>query len=50
MKLKGLHFDTVTEHGFQDAFKNGRTAENVAYVGKGTTLRGMVASKLKVSF
>jgi hypothetical protein len=45
IKLKGRHFDTVevieaesqavlntlTEHGFQDAFKNGRSAGNGAY-------------------
>jgi hypothetical protein len=45
IKLKGRHFDTIemieaesqallntpTEHGFQDAFKNGRSAGNGAY-------------------
>jgi hypothetical protein len=51
IKLKGPHFDTVeviktesqavlnslTEHDFQDAFKNGRSAGNGAYVWKGTS-------------
>jgi hypothetical protein len=64
IKLKGLHFDTievidaelqavlntVAEHDFQDAFKNGRSAGNCAYMWKGSTLRMMVASKPKVSF
>jgi hypothetical protein len=49
MKLKGHHFDTVEvieaelqavlnshiEQGIQDAFKNGRSAVNVAYARKG---------------
>jgi hypothetical protein len=49
MKLKGRHFDTVemieaesqavmntlTEHDFQDAFKDGRSAGNDAYARKG---------------
>jgi hypothetical protein len=48
IKLKGRHFDTVevmeaesqevlntlTEHGFQDAFKNGRSAGNSEYAQK----------------
>jgi hypothetical protein len=65
IKLKGhLHFDTVevmeaesqavlnslTEHNFQDEFKNGRSTGNGAYVRKGTTSRVMVASMTKVSF
>jgi hypothetical protein len=63
-KPKGLHFDTVkvietesqamlntlAEHDFQDAFKNGKSAGNSAYAGKGTTLRTMVVSRPKVSF
>jgi hypothetical protein len=57
IKLKYRHFDTVeaieaetqavlnslTEHDFQDAFKNGRSAGNGAYSLKGTTLRLMMA-------
>jgi hypothetical protein len=39
--------NTLPEHNFQDAFKNGRSAMNVW---KGTTLRVMVASWPKVSF
>jgi hypothetical protein len=53
IKLKGRHFDTtevmeaesqavlnsLTEHDFQDAFKNGRSAGNGAYARKGTTSR-----------
>jgi hypothetical protein len=63
-KLKGQHFDTtevieaesqavlnsLTEHGFQDAFKNGRRSGNCEYARKGTTSRVMVASRPKVSF
>jgi hypothetical protein len=55
-KLKGHHFDTIevmvvesqavlstlTEHDFQDAFKNGRSSGNGAYARKGTTSRMMV--------
>jgi hypothetical protein len=62
--MKGSHFDTIevmeeesqavlntrTEHDFQDAFKNGRSAGNGAYVRQGTTSRVMVASRPKVSF
>jgi hypothetical protein len=58
IKLKGRNSDTIelmeaesqavlntlTEHDFQDAFKNGRSAE------MGTTSRVMVASKPKISF
>jgi hypothetical protein len=58
IKLKGHHFDrivmfeaqsqallnTLTEHDFQDAFRNGRNAR------KGTTSRVMVASMPKVTF
>jgi hypothetical protein len=57
IKLKGCHFDTIevivtesqaalntlTEHDFQDVFKNGRSAWNGTYTSKGT-------SKPKVSF
>jgi hypothetical protein len=64
MKLKGRRFDTtemieaesqavmntLTEHDFQDAFKNFRSAGNCAYAGKGTTWRAMVVSRLKVRF
>jgi hypothetical protein len=62
--MKGRHFDTnevieaesqavlntLTEHGFQDAFKNGRSIANGAYTWMGTTSRVMVASRPKVSF
>jgi hypothetical protein len=51
IKLKGRHFDTfevieaesravlntVKEHDFQDAFRNGRNAGNSAYAWKETT-------------
>jgi hypothetical protein len=64
LKLRGRHFDTtevmeaesqavlntLTEHEFQDAFKNGRSAGNGTYGRKGTTSRVMVASRPKVSF
>jgi hypothetical protein len=64
IKLKGPHFDTtevikaelqvvlntLTEHDFQDVFKNGRHAGNGTYARKGTTSRVMVASRPKVSF
>jgi hypothetical protein len=64
IKLKGRHFDTtevieaesqavlntLTEHDFQDAFKNCRNAGNSVYGRKGTTSRVMVASRPKVSF
>jgi hypothetical protein len=63
IKLKGCHFDTtevmeaesqavlisLTEHDFQDTFKNGRRAGNGAYERKGTTSRVMVANRAKVS-
>jgi hypothetical protein len=53
IKLKGCHSDTaevietesqavlntLTEHDFQDAFKNGRSSGNGAYTQKGTTSR-----------
>jgi hypothetical protein len=62
IKLKGRHFDssevieaelqvvqsTLTEHNFQDEFKNERTTGNGAYAWMGATLRVMVASKPKV--
>jgi hypothetical protein len=58
VKLKDRNFDTtevteaeqqvvlstITEHAFQDAFKNGRNAENDAYAWKRTASRVMVAS------
>jgi hypothetical protein len=64
IKLKGRHFDTVkvieaesqavlntlTEHDFQNASKNDRSAGNGAYARTGTTSRVMVASKPKVNF
>jgi hypothetical protein len=45
-----LMLNSLSEHDFQDAFKNGRSAGNSAYMQKGTTSRVMVASRLKVSF
>jgi hypothetical protein len=42
--------NTLTEHYFQDAFKNGRNAGNGAYTWKGTTSRMMVASRPKLMF
>jgi hypothetical protein len=42
--------NTLTEHDFQDAFKNSRIAGNGAYAVKETTSRVMVASKPKVTF
>jgi hypothetical protein len=42
--------NTLTEHDFQDAFKNGRSTGNSAYSWKGTTFRVMVTSRPKVSF
>jgi hypothetical protein len=42
--------NTLTEHDFQDAFKNGRSAGNGAYARKGTSSRVMVASRPKISF
>jgi hypothetical protein len=64
IKLKGRLFDTnevieaesqvvlnvLTEHDFQDAFKNGRSAGNGIYLWKGTTASLIVASRPKVSF
>jgi hypothetical protein len=64
IKLKDRHFDTIevmeaeplvvlntlTEHNFQNAFKNGRSIGNGGYVLKRTTSRVMVASRSKVSF
>jgi hypothetical protein len=63
-KLKGRHFDTIevmeaesqavlnslTEHDFQDAFRNGRSSGKGAYAWKGTASRVMVASSPKISF
>jgi hypothetical protein len=42
--------NTLTEHDFQDAFKNGRSPGNSAHTRKGTNLKVMMASRLKVSF
>jgi hypothetical protein len=66
LKIKpiGLHFDridvieadslavlnTLTEHDFQDALKNGRSVGNGAYARRGTTSTAMVASSPRVSF
>jgi hypothetical protein len=64
MELKDHHFDifevieaesqavliTLTEHCFQNAFKNCRSAGKSEYVRKVATLRVIVASRPKVSF
>jgi hypothetical protein len=64
IKLKGCHFDTsevieaeslavlntLTEHNFQDAFKNGSSAGYGAYVEKEATSWVMVATGPIVSF
>jgi hypothetical protein len=64
IKLEGSHFDTteviyaesqavlntLTEHDFQDSFKNGISSGNSAYARKGTSSSVMVASRPKVSF
>jgi hypothetical protein len=42
--------NTLTEHDFQDAFKNSRRAGNGVYARKGTTSWVMVASRPEVSF
>jgi hypothetical protein len=42
--------NALTEHNFQDALKNGRSAEYGAYMRKGTTSRVMVASRPRVRF
>jgi hypothetical protein len=42
--------NTLTEHDFQDAFKNCRKAGDRAYARKGTTWRVMVSSRPEVSF
>jgi hypothetical protein len=42
--------ETLTEHDFHEAFKNGRSTGNGAYLWKWTTSRVMVASRPKVSF
>jgi hypothetical protein len=47
---KQTNKQTLTEHDFQDVFKNGRSAENGAYGQKGTTTRVLVASRPEVSF
>jgi hypothetical protein len=48
-ELKAV-MNTLTEYNIQDAFRNGRSAWNGAYMQKGTTLRVMVASRPKVIF
>jgi hypothetical protein len=64
IKLKSRHFDivegteagsqavlnTLTEHDFQTAFKNGTSTGNGAYEQNETTSRVMVVSRTKVSF
>jgi hypothetical protein len=40
--------NSLTEHDFQDEFKNGRSAGNGAYRMKGTTSRVIVATRPKV--
>jgi hypothetical protein len=65
IKLKGRHFDTIevmeaesqavlnslTEHGFWDAFKKAKSSGKGAYARKETTPRVVVvACKPKVSF
>jgi hypothetical protein len=40
----------LTEHDFQDAFKNDRSARNSAYAWNGTTQRVMVTTGTKVTF
>jgi hypothetical protein len=42
--------NTPTEHDFQDAFKNGRSAGNSAYMWTGITSRVTMASRPKFSF
>jgi hypothetical protein len=63
MELKGRHFDiielieaksqaelnTLTEHGFQDAFKTFRSTGNDAYAQKGSIYMMMMASRPKAS-
>jgi hypothetical protein len=63
MKMRCRHYDTLevikaesqavlnslTEHNFQDAFKE-KNAANRAYVQNGTTSRVMLASRPTVSF
>jgi hypothetical protein len=64
IELKGHHFDiievieaelqavlnTLTEHYFQNAFKNGRSARKSEYVRKLANLGVIVASRSKVNF
>jgi hypothetical protein len=40
----------LTEHDFQDVFKNGRSVENGAYEQKGATSKEMEASRPKHSY
>jgi hypothetical protein len=42
--------NSLTEHDFQDAFKNCRSSGNGKYTRKGTTSRVMVVSRPKVNF
>jgi hypothetical protein len=52
IKVKDHHVvvNTLTEHDFQDALKNGRSAGNSACAQKRTALRVMVAYRAKVNF
>jgi hypothetical protein len=64
IKLEGRHFDIIevieaethavlnthTEHDFQDALKNSKSAGNGAYSWKGTTSMVRVVGRPKVSF
>jgi hypothetical protein len=63
IKLKGSHFNTIeviegelqvvlntlTEHGLQDAFKNGRGTRNGVYARKGITSWFIVANRSKAT-
>jgi hypothetical protein len=40
--------NTLTDHDFQNAFKNGRSTENGAYARRGADSRVMMASRLKL--
>jgi hypothetical protein len=64
IKLEDRHFDiievndsesqamlnTLTEHDFQDAFKNGKSAGSGAYSWNGTASMVMAVGRPKVSF
>jgi hypothetical protein len=42
--------NTLTEHNFQDGFKNWRSSGNYTYTWKGTTWKVMMASRPKINF